>query len=514
MVDLDLNRPFYKIEFFEPESSQPKYIFSPNIFLDTERPTDDASVPADRYISYISVNSKLEGAVNTAELEIRHNIGAELGIDLEYKVKIYLGFYDHDKTLGPDFSLVYKGFINQIKTGFEKSTIFCKSRLTKITHKISEITFSRMMGLNEIINQIAIDIGGMELAQNGIFDPGISKQPGFGITKTQPLIDHIKKLARYGAMYVFMGVFDKFHAIPWNPSNLTDAPEENSGWIPGRDKTESGNSDFYKHKVLFDERLIDVQFEMFENKYGGIEVVCLKPFSDDSVHTIDPVKIEYRPPNGNGSDKPLNRYKLSHVTREDAEKVAENLFNLEANPIIGEIKSLGAPQIRIGDGVKFEGEIFERMPFENISLNDGSSEKQITEITFHVSEVQHKYDTVEGLVTKVKLKISHEPAGAAAEGEEGEVEEEEEVILEMEVVEEEEAVEGLEEETPVTIIVKTFRPDNEPIPNQDYILITPSGEEIEGTTGDDGTFKHEQMPRGTYELKFKEVLEPGEEEEE
>jgi hypothetical protein len=514
MVDLDLNRPFYKVEVFEPDSTQPKLIFSPNIYLETERPTDDAQIASDKYVSHVTVNSKLDSAINTADIEIRHNIGAALGIDLDFKVKIYFGFYDHDKTLGPEFSLTYTGYVYQIKNGFEKTIVNCRSSLTKITDKETELTFSRMMGLNELmlIDQLAVTIGGLEVAQNGIYDPQINKQPGFGITKTQPLIEYIKKLAKYGGMFVFMNVDDKFLAQPWDPSSLQAVPEENSGWISTRNKTESENNNNYKHKIMFDETLIDIVFEMNENKYSGIEVVCLKPFSEEAVETIEPVKIVFNSSESSDSEKPLERYKLSHVTREDAEKIAENLFWRSAGKIYNNLKILNGPQIRVNDGIFFEGEIFDELPFNNLTFNEGSGEKKLSEVVFQVYEVQHKFDTVEGFVTNLKLAITHRPASGPASGKEVTGAEEEEEVY-GEVVIEEEELEEEGEEKPIKVIVKTFRPDNEPIPNTDYILITPEGEEIEGTTGDDGTFTHEEMPRGAYELKFKEITEPGEEEE-
>ena len=147
MVDLDINRPFYKVEIFEPESSQAKLVFSPNIFRDIEQPDTNEQIASDIYISHITVNTKLEGAINTADIEIRHGIGAILNMDLGHTVKVYFGFYDHDKSLGPDYSLVYTGKISQIKNGFEKSIIHCKSSLTKIAKKVTELTFSRMMGI-------------------------------------------------------------------------------------------------------------------------------------------------------------------------------------------------------------------------------------------------------------------------------------------------------------------------------------------------------------------------------
>jgi len=55
----------------------------------------------------------------------------------------------------------------------------------------------------------------------------------------------------------------------------------------------------------------------------------------------------------------------------------------------------------------------------------------------------------------------------------------------------------------ISLTVKTKDPDNVIIPNADFILITPDWEEIEGTTGDDGTYTFENMPAGRYVMKLK-----------
>jgi glycosyltransferase involved in cell wall biosynthesis len=55
----------------------------------------------------------------------------------------------------------------------------------------------------------------------------------------------------------------------------------------------------------------------------------------------------------------------------------------------------------------------------------------------------------------------------------------------------------------IRIVVKTVDANNEILPNANYILIAPDGKEIEGTTGDDGTFTYDDMPAGKYELLYK-----------
>ena len=413
MVVLDHLKPFYKVEFYDPQASELRSVFSPNIYLDNEKPSNDSTISTEVFISHITVNSKIDASVNTCDIEIRHGIGSQSSIKVGDQIKVYLGFYDQDKSQGPEFSIAFTGLVTSVRSAFEKSVITCKSSMKKIAKKKTKITFSRMMGINEIINQLAISIGGLELSQSGIFNPNINKQPGYGISEQKTILEEIKRLARYSAMDVYMDVFDKFHATPWDKSQLTTPSADETNWLSARGKNESENCNYYKHKILFDERLLDINFDITGDKYSGTEVVSFIPFSEEQAPTIDPVKIEYKPSNPDAS-KPLNRYKLSHLIREDAEKIAENLYKSDAGKIIGTLKLLSMPQIRVGDGIIFEGEGIEELPFNNIKFDTNGSSHQITDITFQVAEVQHKFDTVEGFVTNIKIIDSPATVGSTA----------------------------------------------------------------------------------------------------
>ena len=499
MVVLDLTRPFYKVEFYDKESSELKSVFSPNVFLETEKPSDASKISAEIYISHITVNSKLDASVNTCELEIRHGTGGVLPIQNEDKIKIYLGFYDQDPASGPANSLAFTGKVSKIKNGLEKSIVSCKSQLNAITTKKTKVTFSRAMGINELINQFAIDTGGLQLASNGISDPGITKQPGYGITAQEPILDHIKKLAKYSALDVFMDVFDQFHAIPWDPSSFQTPSADDEPWISARDQTESENSNFYCHKIQFDKNLIDINFDISDNRFSGVEVVSLLPFSEEIVHTTEPVKVEYQPDDPE-PDKPLNRFKLSHLLREDAEKVAENLYWKDAGKISGKLKLISAPQIRVGDGVQFEIEDPEQLPFGNLDFKEDGASKKLNEVKFQVTEVEHKFDTVEGFITNLKiLQIPHTQTAGAGEGEGAEGA--------AAGISEGEGTEfggegGATGEGLGTIRGILKDPEGNILTNVEFRLECPTGESLTGVTDANGEIGFEDMPRGRYRIFY------------
>jgi hypothetical protein len=462
------------------------------------------------------VSSKIQASVNAADLEVRHGVGGEISVQVNDKVKIYFGFYDQDKSQGPAYSLAFSGIVTKVKNGLEKSNISCKSAMKKIAKKKTKITFAKMMGMKDLLNKFAIDLGGLELSQSGIFDPGINKQPGYGISEQQPILEHVKRLSTYCAFDAYSDVFDKFHATPWDKSKLKDATTGEGPWLDARGSSESENDDLYKHKVAFDKNLLAIDFDITGDKYSGTEVVSFIPFSEDQAHTIDPIKVEYVSPTGDDG-KPLNRYNVSHLVREDAEKIAENLFKHDSGKILGSIKLLSSPQIRVGDGIVFDGEDVEEIPFESIKFNTDGSGNKITDITFQVAEVQHKFDTVEGFVTNLKLIDlpasagsldagvgTGTGAGAAGVGASGETEftgTSASTTTQAGAVTGTEA--GEEEEELVTIEGVLSDEDGNILKNINYRLETPDGETIEGVTNDDGEIRHDLMPKGSYRIHYK-----------
>jgi hypothetical protein len=510
---LDTNKPFYRMEIIEPGSSQPKFVISPNIFLDTELPSDTDQATPDIYLASLNINSISNGDINICELKLQHSAGYAPAIKLESKVKVYLGYYYLDATQGPEYSLVYTGYISRVVVRLQETVAECRSDLYKLTSKRKKITYGTMLSLDEIINKMAIEQGGLELAGSGIDQTEINKQPGFAISDNKSLLDYINTFAQRASLYVFMDVFDEFHAASWLPSDLqARTSDEDREWLAVRDKTETSQGGFYKHELEFGKDIIACDFEISEARYSKIKIIGFKSFGDDPVHTIEPPDVEFTPTDGADDELPVKTFKISHITREDAEKVAENLYFALNRNLISKVVTLGSPQIRLGDGVKITGSLYDVAPYQSLDFSSSSGGNEgLDAKVFQVIKVNHRFNNEEGFVTRLELIDAHSTP-TPTEGEEAEVveeEAEEEARIEMEVVEEE--IEGEEEDTPITIIVKTMSKDNEPIPNAEYILITPDGEEIEGTTGDDGIFTHEDMPRGSYELRFKPIEEPGEE---
>ncbi len=394
---LDTAKPFYRLEIVEPGASEPKYVLSPNIFLESEQPLNSNQAASEIYLTNLNITSKLNGYVNICELELRHSSGFAPAIAMDSIVKVRLGYYTEDHSQGQEYSMVYTGHVTRIDLHLQKTLLECRSDIYRLAAMRKKMQFNRLMTLDEVITKLAIDEGLLEPAQDGIARTDISKQPGFSISNQRTVLDHLELYARYAGLYIYMDVFDKFHASGWSPSELkTQDDHDDPEWITERGKNESSSRRRFNHILNFGQYLIACNFELAAQKVSGIEVIGYMPFPNDQVHTIDPPLVEYTPtPDGTlDQDAPKKRFKLSHVTRGDAEKIAENLYHRLDQRLVGKVKVQGAPQIRLGDGIQFKGDIYGVPPFQNFDPGLGSK-------TFMVVKVDHKFNDDDGFVTLI-----------------------------------------------------------------------------------------------------------------
>ena len=56
MGTLDTAKPFYRLEIYEPEATEPKFVISPNVFLDTEKPSNNSQASPDVYITNLNIS--------------------------------------------------------------------------------------------------------------------------------------------------------------------------------------------------------------------------------------------------------------------------------------------------------------------------------------------------------------------------------------------------------------------------------------------------------------------------
>lgn len=504
MGTLDTAKPFCRLEIFEPEATEPKFVISPNIFLDTEKPSDDNQASSDIYLTNLNINSQLHGSVNICELTIKHNPGNAPAIAMESKVKVYLGYYQEDYSQGAEYSLVFTGHVTRVNVQLQKTELECRSDIYKLSSLRKKIAFSTQLTINEIIQKLAIDEGGLELASNGIAQSQITKQPGFSISEQKAILDHLKLMSDYSGLNIYSDVNDKFHAGDWVEGDLKDrSNQQDKEWLSSRGKDESSSSDLYKHVFTFGKDLIACDFELSRGKASSVEIFGFKPFSDDTVHTIDPPKVEFTPSNGGDTDLPKKVFKLSHITREDAEKIAENLYYRINRQLIGKIKVLGSPQVRLGDGAMIQGDIYDKQPFENLDFTDDSGNKSdLDKKVFQVAKVNHRFNDAEGFVTRLEFVEGRSAAGteatAAGEGAAGAgVGAGAGAETEFGGVAGEGAAEGL-----VTIKGTLKDPDGNILSNVEYSLVTPSGETLTGVTDAKGEVRYDDMPKGHYRIFY------------
>jgi hypothetical protein len=544
-VTLDFSKPFYIVRILDKDSNNLKFEWSPNIFMTTERPDDESTIAPQTYIEDVEVKSNFVPPINIGEVKINHSVGFTPNIVIKDILKIYYGYYTINDPQTPVYSLIYSGKIDYIKAGLNYTKVMASSKIKKLTITKRELAISMVMTLTDLIRKLAIDDGGLEEATNGISDTEISKQKGFAISKNLSVYDHIKKLADYAGFDVYMDPFDKFNAREWSPQPISGG----SGaipWISDRDSSESDGAGQLMHQLYFGVNIVDMELDIKGKKLSDVDIVALADSEGSEIFSTEPPESK---PTSSGSSSSGSgggeststtvteeteetvptKIVMPRVSKEDAEKIAEALLTHNNSNLSGSLTIIGSPQIRLADGVKILGHIYGKKPFDRIGIqtsdydatystgggeeeeSGSSSSSSSEETTFRVTGLRHIFNDKMGFITRLSI-IEATPAEMPEEEEEAPAEEEEEAEgAAEEAVEEEEEVEEEGEEQLINIIVRTVAENNEVMPNTDYILITPEGEEIEGTSGDDGTFTHEEMPIGFYQLKFKTIENPDEE---
>ena len=425
-IYLELSRPFFLIKILDKDSNDVKFVWSPNMFMDSERPENNGTVAPDTYIEDIEVKSNFEPPINLGEVKISHGVGKTPQIAIKDVLNIYFGYYTLDNSENAAHSLAYTGQIDSIKAGLNHTIIKSSSKIKKLTDLKRELTFSRIMTISDIIKKLAIDDSGLESAPNGITDTTVSKQKGYAVSKNLSIYEHLKKLADFIDYDIYMDVFDKFNARAWSPE---PAPVQTSaagdslamGWIPERDDSESDNQKQLIHPIYFGVNVLNMELDIKKKGPSNIEITSLADTEGDEIFTINPpTGTSGGGGNGGGesSGEGAEKIVLPRFTKDDADKIAQALVSRNNGGLNGSLTIIGTPQVRLGDGVKIKGHIYGKKPFSQIDTQsseydasytaeevEGSSSQSGSggETLFKISGIRHLFNDEIGFISKLSI---------------------------------------------------------------------------------------------------------------
>jgi hypothetical protein len=526
-VNLDLARPFYLIKILDKDTNDLKYVWSANIFLDDERPEDDSKIAPNSYIEDIEVKSNFEPPINIGEVKINHNVGSTPNIAINDVLKVYLGYYSIDHSQNPVYSLTYTGQIDKIKASLNHTIIRGSSEIKKITDHKRNLIFSRIMTIKEIIQKLAVDDGELELAQNGISDTTVSKQKGYGISKNLSIYKHVKKLADMVDFDVYMDVFDKFNARLWQPEEVPPTTGSSGqtkavNWLSSRSDSENDVEKQLTHTVYFGVNTIDLELDVKTRTQTSMEIITLADSEGEEVFTIEPPvgtssgsgADNGSTETGSSSTEGPEKQVFPRITKDDADKIAEVIVRRSSGGLNGKITVIGSPQIRLGDGLKIQGQVYGKKPFGNLNStstefdasftsdseteegggesSSSSSSQPSEETLFKITGLKHLYNDNLGFITKLSI-MEGEPAettttaGAVAGAETG-------VRAGMSESREAEfagvAAGGEISELPITITNAQW--DKEEARQGDIVTLTADVEgALDGTSGELEIFEHD-----------------------
>ncbi len=411
IVTLDLSKPFYLVEIYDKSTNDLKYRWCTDQLIENEninkvQPRAPLKPLNETYIIDIYVDSRLETPTNSCEVKILNDFNQTLELEIGDKIKIYFGYCKKGGSLEPMFSLGYTGKVSELETKFNVVIIKGISAIHKLTTQTLTQSFSKIMSIDEIIKKLATYYGKLKLAKDGIGVTSISKQKGFAISKQMSVYEHIERLAEFAGFVVYMDVDDKFNAKPWQPANLKGSSHDNDKtdpsqiWITERDETEHDFTMQYLHRYQCGTTITDLELNKPEPLNAEIEVMNFQDFSSDQyTYSISPTSSCSRFENGQAkllkfgninTKSSGTKYILPGISTGDLQKIARNIYSKKHHGIIGRIEVIGAPQIRLGDGIKLENECFEML-----SRND---------TIFQVIEIEHIYNMNEGFISRIGIQ--------------------------------------------------------------------------------------------------------------
>ncbi len=454
---LDLSRPFFLVKIMDKDTGDLKFIWSPNIFLDSERPDDDSTIAPGTYVEDIEIKSNFHPPINTGEVKIDHSVGKTPKIAMRDTLNIYFGYYTLDNSNNAVYTLVYTGLIDYVKASLNHTTIKASSRIRKLTDFNRDLTFSRIMTISDIIQKLAIDDGGLESAPNGITTTNVSKQKGYAISKNLSIYKHLKKLADLVNFDIYMDPFDKFNARVWMPE---PAPVQTGpsgiptamGWLSARGESETEVQNQLIHPIFFGVNAIDMDVNIKKRGPSNIEITTLADCEAEEIFTIEPPMGSSGGNNGGGgssggstgeeSEFLQDKIVLPRFTRDDADKIAQAIARQNDSGLTGSLTILGSPQIRLGDGVQIKGHIFGKKPFSRIDApssewdasfstdqetkeeggEQSSQGSSAEEKIFKITGIKHLFNDSLGFITKLNVMeaVPVSPEELAAMGAEAE----------------------------------------------------------------------------------------------
>ena len=156
----------------------------------------------------------------------------------------------------------------------------------------------------------------------------------------------------------------------------------------------------YLHRYQCGTTILDLELNEPEPLNAEIEVMNFQDFSSDKyTYSISPTSSCSRFENGQAQLLKLGnintnssgtKYILPGISTGDLQRIAGNIYSKKHIGVIGRIEVIGAPQIRLGDGIKLGNECF-----ETLSRND---------TIFQVIEFEHIYNMNEGFISRIGIK--------------------------------------------------------------------------------------------------------------
>jgi len=344
-------------------------------------------------VSEISIDVGPDLPVNYCKLILSNPSGADAMLFPGDTIKVSMGYLTKGAPPTQKLSLAFTGTIWRVENGVFEIQVEATSSIRALIEKKCNIVYSDGTTADKIIERLVNTLGGVKIAAQGIDVSEVTKTL-YQFSDNYNLLEHTRALAQEAGHDTYMDCNDEFQSREWKP---TDAGEKGPKELYDR----TNATDQVLHTLKFNRDIISWEFQGSKGPVSKVELINFRSSGEeqDAVQ-IEPTWSISEGEGGGEEEGEVARVSVPHVSRKVAATIATNLLNRISGGLIAQVKISGAPQIRLGDGVKFEGLLFEQEPFK------ASSETP----KFHVRRVVHTLNTDEGFLTRLVLQ-ERSPSG-------------------------------------------------------------------------------------------------------
>jgi len=490
VTNLDLLKPFFLVQMERQKGKNSgRYFWSPNMVPDEEGPRG-CRIQENTYITSIMINSSFDQPVNCCEITLRNIPGHDPDVVPGDKIIVSLGYYLKRAPYGPEHARVFTGYVSDVR---RELTLCCVTSISRI-HSLLCLRYHSVINrdtVDKVIGRLAEEAGGMEIAE--ISKSEVQKSR-YLFSDSETIYENMAQLCMEAGMDLYMDVHDRLVAKTWEPERVS--PGDRGLERLYQETWKESNMQQYVHNFYFGLDIINFEMEERRKDISSLDIVSFSDYGEETecLYSIERSVVDQRIPDDEGDLKAEGREVryLPFTPKKSAETIAHNLLkSLNPHPR-GTLTVIGAPHVRLNDGLRLAGRFFNEFPMTGV-VESGSrwdavygeekpEEDRGSGKVFHVTGVTHIFDLEQGFISVLDI-VKREPLAYRADPHEAETDRGDSISEEKEEEDQEDGMTGESEVAPEYPLVadlqanSLIRSKDEFVMKMNGLLDRSSGEE-------------------------------------